>query len=476
MTNTSSKLPVRVRAFLQLTGAALFMIAVVPGCGSSDNKSGSPGGGGSAGTSGNESGGNAGSMSAANAGTTSAGSANAGSANGGSAGGSGVTTGDAGSPEAGATGTPTAACGNGKLDPGEECDDGNLQDEDGCSSLCTNKCEQCEAAANCFTQYDLSQPCKTPADCQNRENEASSFELCYGATGDGQAPASAGPAAGTLKSKLCQAVIACIRRTQCITDLSDASPTACYCGAGNDLVACETAPKGPCAEEIADAAEARSFQAVQQAWGSLDTTAPGAAVGAAANILFNCDASACASQCFQDKTPTACDQCAIGSNAHDQHLLCPDYDTCYFGQETVSPDGYGTTALPVAQLCSAAADCALRTGCGANGAEACYGNGAGPCATEFAAAAGSTDPLTVVSRIQNAIQSSSVYPANTAQSLLACEAAHCASSCFPSVGGSGGSAGTGGASAGTAGTNAGTGGASAGTGGTSAGTGGSSGA
>ncbi len=31
---------------------------------------------------------------------------------------------------------PTATCGNGELEPGEECDDGNLDDEDGCSRYC----------------------------------------------------------------------------------------------------------------------------------------------------------------------------------------------------------------------------------------------------------------------------------------------------------------------------------------------------
>ena len=31
-------------------------------------------------------------------------------------------------------------CGNGKLDPGEECDDGNTEDDDGCSSQCVIDC------------------------------------------------------------------------------------------------------------------------------------------------------------------------------------------------------------------------------------------------------------------------------------------------------------------------------------------------
>ncbi len=254
------------------------------------------------------------------------GAANAGSSSGGSSSGGSTITGEAGASEGGA---PGAVCGNGILEPGEECDDGNTIDEDGCSSTCTNKCEQCEAAANCFTKYDLSQPCTSRADCENRNNEEPSFDLCFGASG--QVPAAAGPAAGTLKSKLCQAVIACIRKTNCITDLTDTTPTSCYCGAGNDQVACETNPLGPCAEEIADAAEARSFSTVQQQSAALDPTTT---LGSALNILFNCDASACANQCFFDKTPTPCAACAIGSNAHDENLLCPDYNTCYFGADS----------------------------------------------------------------------------------------------------------------------------------------------
>lgn len=54
-------------------------------------------------------------------------------------------------------------CGDGKLDPGEECDDGNTTDGDGCSAVCTNECvpvdrppvivcspcERCNSALRC---------------------------------------------------------------------------------------------------------------------------------------------------------------------------------------------------------------------------------------------------------------------------------------------------------------------------------------
>src|SRR5262245_1623991 len=40
--------------------------------------------------------------------------------------------------------TPGAHCGDGHIDPGEECDDGNPDDGDGCSSTCKK-----EAPPNC---------------------------------------------------------------------------------------------------------------------------------------------------------------------------------------------------------------------------------------------------------------------------------------------------------------------------------------
>jgi cysteine-rich repeat protein len=46
---------------------------------------------------------------------------------------------------------PPAACGNGVLEAGEECDDGNLVENDGCSSLCTAEAGMCvpSQAAHC---------------------------------------------------------------------------------------------------------------------------------------------------------------------------------------------------------------------------------------------------------------------------------------------------------------------------------------
>lgn len=374
-------------------------------------------------------------------GTSTGGNAGTSAVNGGSGGtstgsGAGGRLGGAGQPaQAGGGGASAAACGNGKLEAGEECDDGNTKDGDGCSSICTNKCEQCEAA-----------------DCSSSADLKPVFEQCYGDDALATMPAQGGPAAGTPRNKLCQALIACVRRTNCQAGSPGDPITPCLCGTAN-ATACTANATGPCADEVAAAAESRTFNDIQQRSAGGNTVY---AVGLAFNLLSNCDASACGHECLQDKAASACDQCALGSDPTFFSFVCDSYYSCYF-DNSQSPE-----------LCTPAADCALRTGCAAGGVASCYGAGSGPCAQEFAAAAKSTDPATVAQRL-----SDMTYPLGVADDLLSCDLQQCKSTCFPNASsGTGGSGGAGGHSAGgTGGTSAAgsgghsTGGASAGGGG-----------
>ena len=70
------------------------------------------------------------------------GALNAGGMNPGTGGSGG--SGTAGGAQGGSGGAPAAVCGNNQLEAGEECDDGNTKDWDGCSSKCKSKCEACE--------------------------------------------------------------------------------------------------------------------------------------------------------------------------------------------------------------------------------------------------------------------------------------------------------------------------------------------
>lgn len=437
MTNTSKKLP--VQAFARVGALALFAAALASGCGSSDDSSGngsSAGTGASAGKAGSTSkAGSAGTMTNGEAGE-STGATGGSSTTGGSSNTGGTSPmGTAGAEEGGEAGTGMtgSVCGNGKVEAGEECDDGNTKSGDGCSSTCKNLCEKCEAK-QCFTNPVV----------------GATSDLCYGMLGD--APASAGPAAGSPKSQLCQSLIECMRKSQCAQSHWQLPFNACYCG-DEAFADCKTTPKGPCVEEMAEAAESRDFNDIARVWGNGVGTI---AAGAASQIVTLCDQVACPAECFQDKAPTKCQACTATFDVQANNIPCAArYGDCYVAGPAATTDPSNAKQLSMTQLCAPASDCAQRTGCAANGVDSCYGNGSGPCAAEFAAAADSTDPATVLNRMHNFY-----YPATVAAQLIECQATECQSDCLPTSanGGTGGtgSAGTGGAS--TGGGNGGTGG------------------
>ncbi len=85
--------------------------------------------------------GQAGAGGSGQAGAGGAGQAGAGGAGQAGAGGAGQAGGgQAGGGQAGAGGAPSPVCGNGVAEPGEECDDGDQDDKDGCRNDCTVDC------------------------------------------------------------------------------------------------------------------------------------------------------------------------------------------------------------------------------------------------------------------------------------------------------------------------------------------------
>jgi hypothetical protein len=102
-------------------------------------------------------------------------------------------------------------------------------------------------------------------------------------------PASAGGAAGTPKSTLCQAILHCARVTGCAAS----DPQPCYCGAGvTDLQCLAGNANGPCKHEVELAAESSSSGTIAERLSD-----PSFASGAAFNLLRYCETPTCGAAC-----------------------------------------------------------------------------------------------------------------------------------------------------------------------------------
>lgn len=124
-----------------------------------------------------------------------------------------------------------AVCGNGKLDPMEQCDDGNTVGGDGCSPSCSQEspAERCDGV---FRDSDVSQSCAACV-CANCGSETLG---CLDAEDD-------------RTRMLCTEAIQCAARTGC-------AGIGCYCGnaLAPDCLNLPGAANGPCLAPIVAAA------------------------------------------------------------------------------------------------------------------------------------------------------------------------------------------------------------------------------
>lgn len=459
--NSNRSFPKRARALAQLAILAIATLALASACGNdtipegsaSGGKGATPGSAGKAGKAGSgmtDDAGAAGTDEAGEGGMPSTGGMpsmggkpgvggmpSVGGSTSGGMGGMGI-TGTAGGAQGGSSGAGPV-CGNNKVEAGEECDDGNTKDWDGCSSTCKNKCEQCEKQL-----------------CATNASKEDYFLNCYTEMGSISNPSSGlnlalqGPAQGQPKQQLCAKLVECLQRTQCIQDSPNAGlAKGCFCGASTSPADCadpQKGPKGPCVAEVGAAAESMALSDVSKREINLLYAA-----GIARKIVTSCTNDACPAECLKGKSLSACERCTFGDVPFNQfNGAGGDYFHCYFQPpaQCASAVGQATSTCPAA-TCAPAADCALATHCATNAVTDCYGpTGQGPCAAQFAAAAGSTDPATVLDRLTNGGD----YASALLVSLLENERQpSCKSTCFPGSGGGGSGGSSAGANAGTGG-------------------------
>jgi len=158
-------------------------------------------------------------------------------------------------------------CGNGAREQGEDCDDGNTADGDGCNATCRMEPSEDMCKTRVASRKGASAESCVECVCSRCTKQAND---CYGATSEREI-------------ELCDGVVACARENAC-------SGAACYCGA--DLLACAVGyPTGPCRTPIERAAGTSS--AARLSGLSRDT---GNAFGRA-SLFGECAFNSCADAC-----------------------------------------------------------------------------------------------------------------------------------------------------------------------------------
>jgi cysteine-rich repeat protein len=154
-------------------------------------------------------------------------------------------------------------CGNGVVERGEECDDGNKS----ASDTCGNDCKVVNQFDRCIDAVGLRDACTTCI-CQNCLDVTSQ---CYATPSDEQ-------------NTLCLNLARCQRKSKC-------TGADCYCA--QDLLGCEADPKGLCKNEVEAAAGTASLSQI-----ALRSQDPQYVIGRV-NAVGQCAWNRCQSECAQ---------------------------------------------------------------------------------------------------------------------------------------------------------------------------------
>ncbi len=201
----------------------------------------------------------------------------------------------------GTSGAPMTGpvCGDGKIEPPEDCEDGNTESGDGCSADCQSACEICEQ--NVCPTFDFPDEHTTP----------SAYDDCYKLSGI----IMTGPAMGVTRAEVCRELVDCIREEGCAQTKGPLFDTKrCWCDKDwvgpelpdrNRVTECQTEPDpktpndptkfipGKCASLFQDASESPKLQDVLSVLFATDL-----AEGAANRLLSKCDTRVCTEECL----------------------------------------------------------------------------------------------------------------------------------------------------------------------------------
>lgn len=197
---------------------------------------------------------------------------------------------------------PSTNCGNGHIDPGEACDDGNTTDFDGCSSACKSNCEKC---LNEFYGED--------------PDYQALVDFCR----NSMVVAADGPSVKQPRSKLCQRLARCIVTSGCYRE-SNISYDSCYCG-GISNKDCESGKAvGACVREYEAAAETREPGTILVQLTNLTL-----GVGWATELTnIQANRGYCAAPCLEDRAVTDCERCSAGDTPVFYPPSSPPPDLC----------------------------------------------------------------------------------------------------------------------------------------------------